>query len=561
MTVMNGTGSLPGAHALDNARPLKVIVIGAGISGILNGIKLPRAVQNLDLVIYDKNEGLGGTWLENRYPGVACDIPSHAYQLSWDFNHAWSTFYASGSEILRYWQRVAEKYNVLKYMRFSHKVLKASWDDATAKWRVIVQDTDNGGQKTDEADVLISAVGILNQWDWPSIPGLQDFKGKLMHSAAWDPNFQIEDKVVAVIGAGSSGIQIVPNIRPKVRQLHHYVRGRTWIATPMGLDQIIKRGVEGENFDYEADEIKGWQDNRESYLDYRKAIEKSVQSGSQVVLRGSEVQAMARQIFSDLMAKRLSKKPELLQHFLPSFSPLCKRITPGPGYLEALTEDNVEVIVDPIERVNETGIVTKCGKQRDVDAIICATGFNTHFDSLPIYGRTGAQLFAENAAGPRTANYLGLAVNDFANMFMLLGPNSGLGHGNLLITIERFVDYTAQALQKMQLENIRTMQPSVRSVKNFTAFCDTYFQRTVYSEECSSWYKTDGRITGLWPGSSLHAVKALEKPRWEDWEYTYHDDDEMGWLGDGSARADWDADADKGYYLTSLEGITDDRLM
>jgi cation diffusion facilitator CzcD-associated flavoprotein CzcO len=475
---------------------------------------------------------------------------------------------------------VAEKYDVVKYMRFSHKVLNASWDDATAKWRVIVQDVENGGQKTDEADVLISAVGILNQWDWPLIPGLQDYKGKLMHSAAWDPSFQVEvryhcrpclyvwtnssliqDKDVAVIGAGSSGIQIVPNIRPHVHRLHHYVRGRTWIATPMGMDQIIKRGVEGENFDYDADEIKGWQDDRQSYLKYRKAIEKSVQSGSQVALRGSEVQAIARQIFSDLMAKRLSKKPELLQHFLPSFSPLCKRITPGPGYLEALTEDNVEVIVDPIERVNETGILTKDGQQRDVDAIICATGFNTHFDALPIYGRTGTQLFAENAAGPRTANYLGLAVNEFPNMFMLLGPNSGLGHGNLLITIERFVDYTAQALQKMQLENIRTMQPTTRSVKSFTAFCDRYFQRTVYSEECSSWYKTDGRITGLWPGSSLHAVKALEKPRWEDWEYSYHDDDEMGWLGDGSAKADWDDDADKGYYLTSLDGITDDRLM
>lgn len=360
-----------------------------------------------------------------------------------------------------------------------------------------------------------------------------------------------------MIGAGSSGIQIVPHIQPKVRKLHHYVRGKTWIATPMGMDQIVKRGAEGENFTYRPDEIEEWARDRESYLKYRKEIENTIQSGSEVVLRGSQAQLAARDIFSSLMAKRLSKKPELLEHFLPSFSPLCKRITPGPGYLEALTEDNVEVIFDPIDRVTETGIVTKDGTQRDVDAIICATGFNTHFNFLPIYGRNGSQLFMENQAGPRTANYLSLAVDEFPNMFMLLGPNAGLGHGNLLITMERVADYTAQALRKMQIENIRTMQPSSRSVSNFTTFCDKYFQRTVYSEECSSWYKTEGRITGLWPGSSLHAIKALENPRWEDWEYTYHDDDETGWLGDGSVRADWDADADKGYYLTSHELVID----
>lgn len=361
-----------------------------------------------------------------------------------------------------------------------------------------------------------------------------------------------------MIGAGSSGIQIVPHIQPKVHKLHHYVRGRTWIATPMGMDHIIKRSSEGENFTYRPDEIAEWERDRESYLRYRKEIERSIQSGSEVVLQGSQAQLMAKDVFASLMAKRLSKKPELLQHFLPTFSPLCKRITPGPGYLEALTEDNVEVLFDPIDRVTETGIVTKDGTLRDVDAIICATGFNTHFNFLPIYGRNGKQLFMENQAGPRTANYLGLAVDDFPNMFMLLGPNSGLGHGNLLITLERVADYTARALRKMQIENIRTIQPSSRSVRNFTAFCDKHHQRTVYSEECSSWYKTDGRVTGLWPGSSLHAVKALESPRWEDWEYTYHNDDETGWLGDGSVRADWDPDADKGYYLTSHELVTDD---
>lgn len=340
----------------------------------------------------------------------------------------------------------------------------------------------------------------------------------------------------------------------------------------MAAQELVKRGVSGENFAYEPEEIRYWRNDPNAYLQYRKQVETSGQTGFDVVLRGAENQK-AKEFFRNLMTQRLSGKPELLEHFLPTFSPLCRRLTPGPGYLESLTEENVEVIVNPIAKVTETGIKTTDGKQRNVDAIVCATGFNTHFTNrFPIIGEGGQHLFGDcqpctqSPSRPRVATYLSMMTDQFPNMFMLLGPNSGVGAGNLLIILEKVADYIASTLRKMQTQDIRTIQPKNQAVDDFTAFCDSYFRRTVFSEDCSSWYKTDGRVTALWPGSSLHAVRALEQPRWEDFEYTYHgcggrgegDKVPMSWLGGGFTAADRDEDSDKAYYLTSLAFVHDE---
>ncbi|EXJ56534.1 hypothetical protein A1O7_06878 [Cladophialophora yegresii CBS 114405] len=546
--------SLIAERPVDSARPLKVRIAGAGVSGIIAAIKLQQVVRDVDIELYDKNEDVGGTWLENRYPGCACDIPAHTYQLSWESNVEWSQFYASQAEILKYWQRVAEKYDLRRLIKFSHRVIEGRWHEDEARWELKIEDLAGRSIITESCDVFITAIGLLNQWEWPSVPGLHSFEGKLMHSADWDEGYDFKDKSIAVIGAGSSGIQIVPSLQPLVKRLDHYVRGKTWIATPMAAQELEKRdATDSSNFSYSPNEIAAWKSDPASYLAYRKQVEQTVQSDHEITLRGSPMQKMARSYFESLMTQRLAKKPEILQHILPGFSPLCKRLTPGPGYLEALTQDNVAVIPTKIEQVTRTGIMTVDGTHRDVDAIICATGFNTHFTNrFPIYGLDGQVLFEERAdGGPKTSTYLSMMVDTHPNFFMLLGPNSGVGAGNLLIIIERLVDYAVKMLAKMQIENIRTVRPLRKVVNEFTRFTDEFHQRTVYSEECSSWYKTDGRVTALWPGSSLHAIKALESPRWEDFEYAYVDDKPMGWLGNGSALADHDPNADKAYYLTS----------
>uniref|UniRef100_A0A8H7K6B5 FAD/NAD(P)-binding domain-containing protein n=1 Tax=Bionectria ochroleuca TaxID=29856 RepID=A0A8H7K6B5_BIOOC len=494
MAYSNGNAGYVARRHVDTTRPLKVVIVGAGISGIISAIKLLDSVQNLNM-------------------------PAHTYQLSWDHNAAWTQFYATAPEILKYWKRVAEKYDIKRYMKFSHRATEARWDESAARWAVTLQDK-RGHTVHDDCDVFISAVGILNAWDWPSIPGLGDYKGKLMYSAAWDTSFDLEGKSVAVIGAGSSGIQIVPNIQPMVKRLDHYVRGKTWIATPIADQELKKRGQ----------------------------VETTVQTGFQVTLRASIEQNEARPYFETLMAQCLSKKPTVLSHILPDFPPFCKRLTPGPGYLEALTEEN-------------SGILTTDNKHREVDAIVCATGFNTSFTNrFPVYGIGGALLFGEERQQQyrcRLSTYLSTAVDGFPNFFLFLGPNSGVGHGNLLMIVERLADYCAKTLRKMQTQDILTIQPRMSAVDSFSAFCEEYFKETVFSADCSSWYKIGGKVAALWPGSSLHAIKTLEEPRWEDFEYTFLNDNPTAWLGDGSTEADHDPNADKTYYLTSTQLIKD----
>ena len=326
----------------------------------------------------------------------------------------------------------------------------------------------------------------------------------------------------------------------------------------MAAQALEKRGIESDNFEFTEDEIQTWLEDPEKYLEYRRELERVVQTGHGITYRGSETQKQARAYFEMLMTKRLAKKPEILKHILPAFSPLCKRLTPGPGYLEALAEPNVDVVTDGIKEITETGIRSKAGTFRKVDTIVCATGFDTTFTNrFPIFGQNNVSL-GDRWREKYTSNYLSMTTDGFPNMFMLLGPNAGIGTGNLLIIIERMAAYITKCVAKIQRESIRSMQPSQKSVATFTAYCDQYFKNTVYSEECSSWYKTGDKVTALWPGSSLHAIKAMENPRWEDFEYTYIDGNPMAWIGNGETEADSDEKLDKAYYLTSTGLIQDD---
>ena len=360
----------------------------------------------------------------------------------------------------------------------------------------------------------------------------------------------IQGKKVAVIGAGSSGIQIVPSLQPKVDHLDHYIRGRTWIAGTFAREELDRRGGSAGNFEFTEDEIANWCKDPTSYLAFRKKVEAELQGTITVTIRGSDAQKMAREDFTKSMRNRLSKKPEIADHLLPTFPPLCKRLTPGPGYLEALTADNVSVIPKAIAEVDATSIIDTDGVHHPVDAIVCATGFDTSYKNrFPIYGRNGIALNEKWQDG--TSSYLSMGVDGFPNLFMSLGPNSALGNGNLLMLIERVSTYIGQCLAKMQTQSILTITPKTSSVENFSNFCDEYFKGTVFSEDCSSWYKSgkDGRVTALWPGSSLHAIEALDTPRWEDFDFEYVDGNEIGWLGNGFSVRDYGDEMARTYYL------------
>ncbi|KAI9372301.1 hypothetical protein BJX61DRAFT_542852 [Aspergillus egyptiacus] len=542
-------------RSIDACRPMRVVVIGSGISGIISSIRLRQRIKKLDLVVYEKNPDVGGTWFENRYPGCACDIPAHTYQASFEPNKEWSTFYAAAPEIHQYWRRVSEKYGCEKYIKFKHKVVGATWDDVRSKWTVQVKNIDNDEVIHDECDVLVSASGALNEWKWPSIPGLHDFKGKLLHSASWDESYDYSGKRVAVIGNGSSGIQIVPGMLPKVAHLDHYIRGRTWLSPTFARDHIDKRSSELENFSFTPEEIEAFKKDHSVYQKFRKEIEKELQSVHGATLIGTPEQLGTTEVFTENMKRRLRNKPALVDDLLPSFPPICRRLTPGPGYLEALTDDKVDVISCPIVKIVEDGIITEDGKHHPTDVVVCATGFDTTFTPrFPIIGQNGLSL-AERWA-PTPENYLSLAVDGFPNYFTCLGPNAALGEGNLLLLVEKVVDYITYCLDKMQRDNIRSMNVRKEAVERFRRHCDQYFSRTVFSLKCRSWYKggsMDGRIVALWPGSSLHAMKALGYPRWEDWTYEYVNDNPNGWIGDGWAE-------DERNKIINVDYLDDDQI-
>jgi hypothetical protein len=284
-----------------------------------------------------------------------------------------------------------------------------------------------------------------------------------------------------------------------------------------------------------------------------------------LTLKGSEHQERARKDFSALMKERLAKKPHILESLLPSFSVGCRRLTPGPGYLEALVEDNVDFIDIPISSADRNSLVLENGERKELDILVCATGFQASAPPpFPVVGMNGQTMKQKFEPYPET--YMSLATDGFPNYFMMLGPNAAIGTGTLTTMMEMTGDYIIKCVRKLQKENIVKMEVQRRRVKDFSRIIDNYFGKTVYLDSCSSWYRSNGgrgeRITGLWPGSALHAMECLRSPRWEDFDYVYKGEEDgeesnrLSWLGNGWSTAQTDAGgADMAHFLQP--GIVD----
>ncbi|EXJ79534.1 hypothetical protein A1O3_07813 [Capronia epimyces CBS 606.96] len=541
---------------VENFRPLRVRVIGAGYSGIYLGIRIPQRLRNIDFQIYEKNEGVGGTWWENRYPGCACDIPSHSYQYTFEPNPRWSGFYAPSQEICQYLQNVADKYGVPRFVKLSHKVVACVWDDSRKKWYV---KTVSGETETfvEEADIVISCRGSLNDFVWPDIPGIDSFKGEKMHSAAWNESYDFRHKKIGVIGGGSSSIQIVPVLQKKEgTHVTCFVRNKVWISDRFGDHVMQSLGLDPTRLDFTEEERNEFAINADKYLKFRKAIEEDGNMVHYSTLMGSEMQNMFLDMFGKATRERLASKPALLDSFLPAFAVGCRRLTPGPGYLEALVQDNVDFVPDRIERVTATGVQLQNGRHIELDVLACATGFNTSsIPPFPLIGKGGKTLQEEFSPQPQT--YLSVAVANFPNFFMMLGPNSGIAAGTLTILLEAEGDYIVKCIRKLQKEDYLTMTPKRARVDDFSAYVGEYFKKTIYMDTCKSWYKSAGgsgdRITGLWPGSILHAMEVLRAPRWEDFDYESHEDNRLRWLGNGWSVHLLPGGGDPSWYLNAEE--------
>ncbi|KAL7277474.1 hypothetical protein ACG7TL_008395 [Trametes sanguinea] len=558
-----------GDFCIDELRPMKVIVIGAGYSGVTAGIRSRQKLPNVQLTIYEKSAGIGGAWFNNRYPGLTCDVPSHCYQLSFEEKKDWSALYASGPEIRRYIEDVAAKYKLTSHIRLDHEVVRARYDEPSGQWHVRIRrvnaETGVTEEFEDTADVLVNAIGSLSRWTWPNMKGLKDFKGELHHSAGFDPGDKTwqevaeawKDKKVGVIGIGSSALQIVTALQPRVKKMFNYVRSKAWLSGPFATKAFKEAlGRDPENaadYAFTSEEIEHFKNDPKFYRAFRLALENEMQSLHAVTLRGSPMQAQARESLTKNMEEKLAKKPWIADKLLPEFPVACRRLTPGPGYLEALCADNAEFVTTPIRRITESGVETVDGNHEELDVIFCATGYETSY-RLPfeVIGRNGLDLNTKWTPHPVT--YLSVAVDGFPNMFHLLGPNANVGTGSLLAIMEFQVAYAVQATAKLQRERLKSIEVKPEAVRDFDSYIEAYFPKSVYSEKCPSWFKMgkdEGRIVGLWPGSSLHAMRALSHPRWEDYNYEPLDpvDNRLHWLGDGQTYAEKTMSGDRVWYL------------
>ena len=380
---------------------------------------------------------------------------------------------------------------------------------------------------------MIAAIGRFNAWKLPDIPNIESYEGHLRHASNWDPGFNPDGKSVAVIGNGASGIQVVTNIQKQVKRLDHYARNPTWIAGSFAGEG---EGRKNEPIYYPPEQVRSFEDPEE-YLKFRKSFEAKFYGRFDAILRDSKMNNNLRQDFKASMRDRIKEKPELVDHIIPDFSPICRRLTPGPGYLEALTQPNVDFIRTPIAQLTKDSIMTKDGTERKVDAVICCTGAN--IDMLPPFPITVPGVGSlQDAWRPDPYLYLGMATPSFPNFLFIQGPNGTGFSGTVPNQIETQTTYIAQLLRKVSQQRIKTFVPSKAAADDFLAYSDAFFARTVFTEGCRSWANSgrpDGRIHGHWPGSASHLNFVRRNPRWEDWEWTYRSKSQnrFAYLGNG----------------------------
>ncbi|ORY01282.1 cyclohexanone monooxygenase [Clohesyomyces aquaticus] len=533
-------------QVLYTKRHLRIVCVGAGAAGLQIAYKAERALTDIDLVIYEKNSDIGGTWLENRYPGCTCDIPSHSYQFTWARNPKWSQYYSSSEEIWQYFKDVATKYDLEKYVQLKTSVQSAAWDEESGQWKLRILKPD-GKEVDDWCDVLISGSGVLNSWKYPKIPGLDLFKGKLMHSARWDNTYDLAGKAVAVIGGGSSAVQIIPGIQPKVGKLFAFLRSPVWITTGFGAKYA---GPGGTNFEYPREDIKKFNENPEEYTKYCRDIEGELNKRFNLMHMHSKDQKNSRDLIANMMAEKLNNE-KLTKKLVPDFALGCRRMTPGSGYLESLSKENVEVIHESAVRLTETGIVDESGVEHEVDVIICATGFDTSFTPhFKVTGRNGADI--HNQFGDFPIGYLGIMAENFPNMFLLIGPNGPASHSSVLPILEWYTRYAFQMIEKFQTENIKSFEPKKGAIKDLYNHTHELMKRLVWSSACRSWFKmgkTHGPVTAIYPGSRLHFFELLKHVRWEDYELTYKTNNRFQFLGNGYTAREQSADGDPVWYF------------
>jgi cation diffusion facilitator CzcD-associated flavoprotein CzcO len=452
-------------------------IIGSGFSGLGMAIRLKQEGIE-DFTVLERGDDVGGTWHYNTYPGCACDVPSHLYSFSFAPNPQWSETYSRQAEIRDYLRRVAGEHGVREKVRLNCTVEGIEWADGG--WTIATSD---GPLR---ARVVVAGMGPLAEPKIPALEGLDAFEGETFHSARWDHDVDLTGKRVAAVGTGASAIQFVPEIQKQAAQVHVIQRTPPWIMP------------------HPNREIRGWEKRLyDRFPLLQKLVRGGVYAGRELFVLGfvkdPRVMKVAEKIARKHMRSQISD-PELLEKVTPSYTIGCKRILPSNRWYRALSQPNVELLTGGVERVTRNSIVTGDGEEREVDAIIFGTGFQV--TDMPVgkmvRGPGGKTLDEAWQGSPKA--HLGAAIPGFPNLFVLLGPNTGLGHSSMVYMIESQVSYVLDALKYMDAHGADTVQVRAEAAERYNADIDERMEGTVWNTGCASWYLDDtGRNATLWP--------------------------------------------------------------
>lgn len=459
----------------------EVVIIGSGFAGIGMAIALKRAGRH-DFVIVEKADDLGGTWRDNTYPGCECDVPSHLYSFSFEQNPRWTRMFSPQDEIWDYLRHCVDTYDLTDHLRLGAEVTGATYDEASRRWQVEVDGTD-----LIDARILVAGTGALHQPKVPAIAGLDSFAGATFHSARWRHDLDLTGRRVAVIGTGASAIQFVPQIAPEVAHLDVYQRSAPWI-TPKPNPPITPR-------------------QRAFYARHplgQRAMRAGVYWALEARGVGFALTPKAMRVLEKQATGYLERKvpdPELRAKLTPDYQIGCKRILLTSTYYPTLARDDVDLVTDDIAEVRPHGVVDVTGVERPTDTIIFGTGFEIsgNLTRMKIVGRDSAVLNdVWDAAG--AGAHLGMTVAGFPNLFLLLGPNTGLGHNSVVFMIESQVAYVVQALALLDRYDAAAIEVRADVQRRFLDRVQHRLAGTVWQSGCKSWYLDDeGRNFTIWP--------------------------------------------------------------
>ena len=483
----------------NKANDFRFVIIGAGMAGILSAIRLQQAGFT-NVTVYEKASNIGGTWRENTYPGLTCDVASHAYTYSFEPNPEWSHYLSSGAEIQDYFERTVKKYGVDKLIQFNQPISTCEFSDG--RWHI---ETEHGLKDT--ADFVIAATGVLHAPNYPELAGMENFKGDMFHSARWDHSVALDGKRIGLIGNGSTGVQIVSALADRVEQLTHFQRTPQWI---MPIENPAFTEEQKQSFRDDPALLKHMQ-NEPEYL-------ATVANFNEAIV-APESDAMHQ--IEDFVKQNLEKSvsdPVLREKLRPNYRAACKRLVFSPDYYNAVQQPSVSVITDGIEQIEANGVRTKDGVLHEVDVLVLATGFKADQFMRPmkVTGRNGVDL--EQAWADRPKAYLSISIPDFPNLFMLNGPSGPVGNFSLIDIAEHQWDYITQLVDWVVQGECKEVSVTHEALAQFDKDRVAAAKKTIFGSGCRSWYLDAQGVPATWPWSQARFYEAMEKPDREAYE-------------------------------------------